>query len=91
VQAPDKHEAKLAAAQVLSPLFAQLSTLTGPVPSSITPRGAWPQELAVMLSCSPDDAPTGACDKTVQALMLPRSVPKKRSGWQKALIGCAAL
>ena len=86
-------EARLAAAQVLSPLFAHMSTLGALSPLVIPPVNAPPHELAVSPSCS-RDTPAAAGGKTVQApvlAVLPGRVLKRRSGWQKALIGCAAM
>ena len=95
-QAPEACSAKLAAAQVLSPLFAQLSYMAGAAAPAPLPVEAGPPmgtaegrlgnaedaRQAVHPSAEPQAEPA-------VPLVHARSVPKERPLWRRAAVGCA--
>ena len=97
-QALDTRSARLAAAQVLSPLFAQLGRMAvaaAPVPSAV--------ETSSLLGSAPlpTDNTEDACQTdqplaepqaaTAAPLVIARSIAEKRPLWRRAAIGCAPL
>jgi len=95
-QAQDDRSARLAAAQVLSPLFAQLSGMSGtavPEPSAmeVEPLLATAEQRTDDTVEAHQAVYTLAEQQVVPAVPLvnPQSVSKERPLWRRAAVGCA--